>query len=135
MQNTGFIPAASGSMRIRANTSANVKLQLTAKNLQPLTDYMFLVNGITYKAASNSTHQACAVSWEVGSGNLLDPNEKVRVTVDLAALTQSGTGSVPNAGLVLQNEQFKTIVKPPYGSVLDIVRNAPAQITTVNDLN
>jgi hypothetical protein len=47
MQNTGFVPAASGSMRIRANTTANVKLQLTAKNLQPLTDYMFLVNGTT----------------------------------------------------------------------------------------
>jgi flagellin FlaB len=87
----------------------------------------YVVNNVTYATISGT---ACTVVWEVGSGNLLDPNEKVRVTLDLTTMTIGGL----DAGLVLQNEQFKIIVKPPYGSVLDIVRNAPAQITAVNDL-
>ena len=95
-------------------------------------DLTYLVNGITYTAQYSSGKAACTVSWEVGSGNLLDPNEKVRITVDL---TQMFTTGGATSGLVLQNEQFKVIVKPPYGSVLDIVRNAPAQITPVNDLS
>jgi flagellin FlaB len=93
---------------------------------------------------SNSASAATAV-WEVGSGNLLKTNDKVRVTVDLTLLgmclqspagTAACTGNTHwnTNGLVLQNEQFKIIVKPPYGSVLDIVRNAPAQITQTNDL-
>jgi flagellin FlaB len=86
----------------------------------------YLVNNVTYAAGG----KACSVVWEVGSGNLLDPNEKVRVTIDLTTMTIATL----KAGIVLQNEQFKVIVKPPYGSVLDIVRTAPAQITAVNDL-
>ena len=95
----------------------------------------YTVNNIKYTArydGSSGTTPACTVSWEVGSGNLLDPNEKVRITIDL---TQMFTTGGATSGLVLQNEQFKVIVKPPYGSVLDIVRNAPAQITAVNDLS
>jgi len=96
-------------------------------------DLTYLVNGITYTAQySSGSKAACTVSWEVGSGNLLDPNEKVRITIDL---TQMFTTGGATSGLVLQNEQFKVIVKPPYGSVLDIVRSAPAQITPVNDLS
>ena len=53
MHNPGFLPTASGSMRIRANPT-NVELQLTAMNLRPLTDYMFLVNGITYKTVTSN---------------------------------------------------------------------------------
>ena len=53
MHNPGFVPTASGSMRIRANPF-NVELQLTAKNLRPLTDYMFLVNGISYKTVTSN---------------------------------------------------------------------------------
>ena len=91
----------------------------------------YTVNGDTY-VAIYGTSKACTVAWEVGSGNLLDPNEKVRVTVDLTQLTMTQS---TKSGVVLQNEQFKVIVKPPYGSVLDIVRNAPAQLTAVNDLS
>jgi flagellin FlaB len=100
-------------------------------------DLIYLVNGVTYTAEYNDQAKpACTVSWEVGSGNLLDPNEKVRITINLLQLhiDTEEDPSLPS-GLVLQNEQFKVIVKPPYGSVLDIVRTAPAQITAVNDLS
>jgi flagellin FlaB len=87
---------------------------------------VYSVGGVTYTA----TNTALKVEWEVGSGYTLDRNEKVRVTVDLGQLS---TGSI-YAGEVVKNEQFKIIVKPPTGSVLDIVRYAPPEIKTVNDL-
>jgi flagellin FlaB len=95
----------------------------------------YTVGGITYYAGSSSGTSACSAVWEVGSGNLLKPDDKVRVTIDLTKLTVSFNTGTTAAGIVLQNEEFKIIVKPPYGSVLDIVRDAPAQVTTVNDLS
>jgi flagellin FlaB len=86
----------------------------------------YTVGTVTYTA----TNVALKIEWEVGAGYTLDRNEKVRVTVDLTALS---TGS-SSAGQVMKNEQFKLIVKPPTGSVLDIVRYAPAEIKSVNDL-
>jgi flagellin FlaB len=85
------------------------------------------VGSTTYIAAAN----AAVLTWEVGTGNLLDRNEKLRVTIDLTKLT---TGDDSSAGQVQKNEQFKIIVKPPVGSVLDIVRYAPPEVKTVNDL-
>jgi flagellin FlaB len=91
----------------------------------------FAVGTQTYTASNT----ACKVEWEVGAGYTLDRNEKVRVTV---TLDQLGVGTaIPgytNPGYVIKNEQFKIIVKPPTGSVLDIVRYAPPEIKTVNDL-
>lgn len=89
-------------------------------------DLVYSIGGITYTAKSG----ACAVVWEVGEGLLLDRNEKVRVTIDLSKLE----ATAPTAGLVTRNEQLKIIVKPPVGSVLVIVRYAPAEVKTVNDL-
>jgi len=87
----------------------------------------YTVGGVTY----SSTKTALVVEWEVGSGYTLDRNEKVRVTIDLGQLS---TGTNIKAGWVMKNEQFKIIVKPPTGSVLDIVRYAPPEVKTVNDL-
>jgi flagellin FlaB len=114
----------------------------------------YTVGGITYTAGLGTVNaqgqvqngkSAATAVWEVGSGNLLKTNDKVRVTIDLTLLqittdqgySASGTflSQFGVSGLVYQNEQFKIIVKPPYGSVLDIVRNAPAQITQTNDLS
>jgi flagellin FlaB len=86
----------------------------------------YAVGTTTYK-----TNDALKVEWEVGSGYTLDRNEKVRVTIDLGKVT---TDSDSYAGYVVKNEQFKIIVKPPTGSVLDIVRYAPPEVKTVNDL-
>jgi archaellin len=88
---------------------------------------VYTIGGVTYTA----TNAACSASWEVGSGYLLDRNEKVRITIDLTKLSKSGAGQ---AGEVMKNEQLKVIVKPPQGSVLTIVRYAPAEVRSVNDL-
>jgi flagellin FlaB len=105
----------------------------------------YTVGGVTYYSGSQDGTSACTAVWEVGSGNLLKPDDKVRVTIDLTWIFTSNNDVSGNpdftaahsygAGVVLQNEEFKIIVKPPYGSVLDIVRFAPAQITGVDDLN
>ncbi len=88
---------------------------------------VYTVSGKTY----TSTATACKAEWEVGSGFLLDRNEKVRLTIDLTQLSVTGDAT---AGQIMKNEQLKIIVKPPYGSVLDIVRYAPPEVRTVNDL-
>ena len=89
-------------------------------------DLVYSIGGISYTAMSG----ACSVEWEVGTGNLLDRNEKVRITIDLTKLTTD----VSTAGQVVKNKQLKVIVKPPIGSVLTIVRYAPPEVKTVNDL-
>lgn len=94
-------------------------------------DLVYTVSGVTYTAKYTGGKTACVMSWEVGSAYLLDRNEKVRVTIDLTALN---TSSDANAGQVGKNELLKMIVKPPTGSVLAIVRYAPPEVKTVNDL-
>jgi flagellin FlaB len=87
---------------------------------------VYTIGGTTYTAKIGS----CGVEWEVGSGNMLDRNEKVRVTIDLSKLS----AAFASAGEVAKNEQLKIIVKPPIGSVLTLVRYAPPEVKTVNDL-
>ena len=112
----------------------------------------FVTNGLTYSSAANTA----SITWEVGQGMLLTSGQKVRVTISLTDLTVTGTnpptgfststGAATNcnlstdqncedpAGVVMKNEEFTIIIKPPVGSVLEIDRVAPAAITTVNDL-
>jgi flagellin FlaB len=94
-------------------------------------DLVFTVDGTTYTAKYTGGKTAFALSWEVGSGMLLDRNEKVRVTIDLTALQTS----IASAGQLQKNEEKKIIVKPPKGAILDIVRYAPPEVKTVNDLD
>jgi len=92
----------------------------------------YTVGSITYTVAQSST----TITWEVGTGFQLVAGQKVRVTVDLSSLTSTaaqGNGP-PAAGEIQKNEEFKIIIKPPAGSVLEIDRVAPAAINTVNDL-
>jgi flagellin FlaB len=100
----------------------------------------YTVSSTTYKCVYNGANVALKVEWEVGQGYTLDRNEKVRITVYLDFLWTSadiGYGAAADThpgGWVAKNEQFKIIVKPPTGSVLDIVRYAPPEVKTVNDL-
>jgi len=87
----------------------------------------YTVGGTTYSV----TEDATTIVWEVGSGYQLMPGQKVRVTIDLTTMS---TGSNSYAGEVMKNEEFKIVVKPPVGSVLEIDRIAPAAVQTVNDL-
>jgi flagellin FlaB len=79
----------------------------------------------------SATSIATTLVWEVGSPYQLQPGQKVRVTIDLTALTATGNA---DAGNVMKNEEFKVVIKPPVGSVLEIDRIAPAAVGTVNDL-
>jgi len=88
----------------------------------------YTVAGTSYIVAADG---ATSIVWEVGSGFQLQSGQKVRVTIDLTALSIS---SCTTGGQVQKNEEFKVIVKPPVGSVLEIDRFAPAAVATVNDL-
>ncbi|HMK83012.1 MAG TPA: hypothetical protein VK503_04800, partial [Candidatus Bathyarchaeia archaeon] len=96
----------------------------------------YSVSGTTYLVAGNdATHQSTAIVWEVGQGFQLQSGQKVRVTIDLTQLsTTTPAGTSTTAGQIMKNEEFKVIVKPPVGSVLEIDRIAPAAVATVNDL-
>jgi flagellin FlaB len=87
----------------------------------------YTVGGTTYSV----TEAATTIVWEVGSGFQLMPGQKVRLTIDLTTMS---TGSNTAAGEIMKNEEFKIVVKPPVGSVLEIDRIAPAAVQTVNDL-
>ena len=93
-------------------------------------DLTYTLAGITYTAKYSGGKTACRIEWETGSGMVLDRNGKVRVTIDLTALTAVCT----TAGEVMKNEQFAVVVKPPWGSVLKIVRYAPPEVKAINDL-
>jgi flagellin FlaB len=80
------------------------------------------------------TGGAATLTWEVGSPFLLQPGQKVRVSIDLTALTTTAAPVSTTAGNVMKNEEFKVVIKPPVGSVLEIDRIAPAAVATVNDL-
>ena len=101
----------------------------------------FSVGNNTYMSTATTT----TMTWEVGTPYQLSSGEKVRVTIDLTQLSMSeglcsGTGCTPttsttlSAGQVMKNEEFKVLVKPPVGSVLEIDRIAPASVAQVNDL-
>jgi archaellin len=87
----------------------------------------YTVGTTTYTVGSGG---ATTIVWEVGTGFQLMPGQKVRVTIDLTKLQ---TGST-TAGQIMKNEEFKIVIKPPVGSVLEIDRIAPAAVDTVNDL-
>jgi archaellin len=93
-------------------------------------DLIYTLAGITYTAKYSGGKIACRIEWEAGSGMVLNRNGKVRVTIDLTALTAVSV----KAGEVMKNEQFAVIVKPPLGPFLEIVRYAPAEVKAWNDL-
>jgi archaellin len=93
-------------------------------------DLNYTLAGITYTAKYSGGKTACKIEWETGSGMALKRNGRVRVTIDLTALTAVST----MAGEVMKNEQFAVIVKPPLGSFLQIVRYAPGAVKAWSDL-
>jgi archaellin len=93
-------------------------------------DLTYTLAGITYTAKYSGGKTACMIEWEVGSGMVLDRNGKVRVTIDLTALTAVST----TAGEVMKDEQFAVIVKPPFGPFFEIARYAPPEVKACNNL-
>jgi archaellin len=103
-----------------------------------LTMASFLANARapTAMVTVRTAGMATGIVWEVGSPYQLVAGQKVRITINLERLSIGGTGVDTNtaAGCVLKNEEFKIVIKPPTGSVLEIDRIAPAAVGQVNDL-
>jgi len=94
---------------------------------------------VTFAAGGNdymTTGAATNIVWEVGSGMMLTPGGKVRVTIDLSQITSTNCPTGPGcvSGYLSINEGFEIIVKPPIGSFLSMEFVAPAQVAQVDDL-
>lgn len=88
----------------------------------------YTLAGTTYTVSASAT----LLTWEVGQGMQLKTGQRVRVTLDLTLIHLGGAGNT--SAQVQRDEAFKLIVKPPDGSVLEIDRIAPGQVSLVNDL-
>jgi archaeal flagellin FlaB len=90
-------------------------------------------NKIVVNYNDEFTHLA-DVAWTaawIGNNNtdvILDPGEKVTLTISLAALTNVGEQ-------VDANHQFTIEVKSPRGAMLTLQRTMPARLYSINNLN
>jgi archaellin len=131
-----WLKTASGADSVNLNVNTTTIAFENARGVWPNVynsgnhDLTYTLSGINYTAKYSGGKTACKIEWETGSGMVLDRNGEVRVTIDLTALT--AVSSVE--GEVMKNEQFAIIVKPPLGPFLEIVRYAPAEVKTWNDL-
>jgi flagellin FlaB len=105
--------------------------------------YLWYQVGSTQLTNYTVSASATTITWEVGTGYQLVAGQKVRITIDLTKLatnnaaagwSTSETAKLATAGEVQKNEEFKIVIKPPTGSVLELDRVAPAAVSTVNDL-
>ena len=64
-------------------------------------------------------------SWIIGSGNLVDPNEQVDMTVTLTDLTPNGLD---------KSKEFTIQVRPSRGAVIVVNRTMPAELKDIMDL-
>ncbi len=80
---------------------------------------------LAYQAAQpTTTTEAWSPNWISGSGPLLNPGERVEITVNL-------TGLATKLGI---SKEFTIEVKPAQGATLIVTRTTPAELTTVVDL-
>jgi len=89
----------------------------------------YTLSGTTYTVSASAT----TIFWEVGHGMTLTAGEKVRVTVDLTLIHIGG--DTDTSGLVGRSEEFRLLIKPATGSMLDIDRTAPGAVAPINDLS
>ena len=88
----------------------------------------YTLSGTTYIVASAAT----TASWEAGQGMVLTSGQRVRVTIDLTAIHM---GTLANTSAqVAGSEEFRVLIKPPTGSMLEIDRTAPGTVALINDL-
>jgi flagellin FlaB len=88
----------------------------------------YTLSGTTYTVSPDAT----TISWETGQGMMLTADQRVRVTIDLTLIH---IGGITNTSAEVQRtEEFKILVKPATGAVLEIDRTAPGGIAVINDL-
>ena len=80
---------------------------------------------LPYRAvAPTTTTEAWGPTWISGSGPLLNPGERVEITVNLTQLSTR----------LPVSKEFTIEVKPAQGATLIVNRTTPAELTTVVDL-
>jgi flagellin FlaB len=132
-----WLKTASGATSVDLNIN---KTTIGWENPRGVWPNIYSNVALNYKVGNswyNCSASATIIIWEVGSGYQLVAGQKVRVTIDLTALSATGEnakGAPPKGGEIQKNEEFKVVIRPPAGSVLEIFRVAPAAIDTVNDL-
>ncbi|HXI84535.1 MAG TPA: ice-binding family protein [Verrucomicrobiae bacterium] len=93
LDNTGFIPAAVGSLQIKATTTST-QFQLTASGLTPSTDYVLTINGNA--AQTNSTDSSGNLKLTAlppGAPNVLDIHALALTDLDGNLILTAGGGS------------------------------------------
>ena len=70
------------------------------------------------------TQQYTSRTWVIGSGDVVDPGEKVELTVTLTSLT-------PALG---RSKEFTIEVRPSRGAAVVFNRSIPAEVKAVMDL-
>ena len=66
-----------------------------------------------------------ATNWIIGSGNLVDPNEQVDVTVTISSIST----------LLGTSKEFTIQIKPNRGAIVIVNRTTPPEFKAINDLN
>ena len=90
-----------------------------------LADVSLIVTYIDQDQAVNITMASVTRTWLLGTGDLLDPYERVEFQVDITGLTKR----------LGPSKEFTIQVKPNLGGVLTIARRTPPELTTVVDLD
>ena len=76
--------------------------------------------------SGSSPRCSWATTWIIGSGDLVDPNEQVDMTVTVDNLTPNG---------LEKSKEFTIQVRPSKGAVVIINRTMPGELKTKMDLN
>ena len=63
-------------------------------------------------------------AWIIGTGNLVDPNEQVDITVVVSSVTP----------LLGARKEFTIQIKPNKGAIVIANRTKPAELKDINDL-
>ena len=109
-----------------AQTAESVDLS-TAGTIVTYLDDLQATNCTSTSFDSDPDTSECSWSatWIIGTGNLVDPNEQVDVTVTLTNLTP----------LLAKSKEFTISVKPNKGAIVFVNRTIGPEIKAINDLN
>ena len=121
-----------GSLSGETNTARTaferLKFQVTNPYAQgaglDLSDDRTVITYLDEMQQVNFTPEDWSVDWVKGEGELVDPGERVEITLGLSRLTN------PLGPLT----KFSIQLKPPFGAPLVIRKTAPANLSSVMDI-
>ena len=125
----GSVIALKNTGTTTPNQIDNVKFQLTSSS-QASTAVDISADGVVVSYQDNNQAVNIATSqytltWLIGSGPLLGPNEAVEMNVDISALTTP----------LATSTEFTIQVRPNVGAVVILNRTTPPELKNAMDLN